>query len=233
MTGALLGVLRWLWPSRSGPDGGACSAGRGGALGVGDLVPPRRPGGCRLSRRPSSAARAGDTRGGGTVHGDNRGAPRRLGGGVFGGDRRSSAAVAGLGYTVFAGTMLVGRMWPTASSIASGGWRWSRVSLLGVAGFLIALAFPAVWGVMAGFAVAGIGLAALFPAMFAAGSEVPGSGGGCGNRRHPPSSLGSGPHGRPSDDRGARRGNRQSPLGIAGCPFRRVGSGRTAARSCW
>jgi MFS family permease len=91
------------------------------------------------------------------------------------------AAVAGLGYTVFAGTMLVGRMVADRAVHRFGRVAVVRVgSLLGVAGFLIALGVPAVWGVMVGFAIAGIGLAALFPAMFAAGSEVPGLGEGVG-----------------------------------------------------
>jgi MFS family permease len=109
------------------------------------------------------------------------GAPGDWGAVYLEGTVGASAAVAGLGYTVFAGAMLLGRMVADRAVHRFGRVAVVRVgSLLGVAGFLIALAVPAVWGVMTGFAVAGIGLASLFPAMFAAGSEVPGLGEGVG-----------------------------------------------------
>ena len=109
------------------------------------------------------------------------GAPADWGAVYLEGTVGAGAAVAGLGYTVFAGAMLVGRMVADRFVHRFGRAVVVRVgSLLGVAGFFISIGLPSVWGVMIGFAVAGIGLAALFPAMFAAGSEVPGLGEGVG-----------------------------------------------------
>ncbi len=109
------------------------------------------------------------------------GAPADWGAVYLEGTVGARAAVAGLGYTVFAGAMLVGRMVADRFVHRFGRAVVVRVgSLLGVAGFFISIGVPSVWGVMIGFAVAGIGLAALFPAMFAAGSEVPGLGEGVG-----------------------------------------------------
>jgi MFS family permease len=84
-------------------------------------------------------------------------------------------AVAGLGFTAFAVSQFVGRVlgdravdrFGERAVVRSGG-------LLAAVGMGVALAFPSVPATIAGFAVAGLGIATAVPAAFHAADNVPG-----------------------------------------------------------
>lgn len=79
-------------------------------------------------------------------------------------DLQASAGAAAIGYSCFALTMTLGRMSGTALLERFGR---TRTVVLGgftaAAGMLVGALAPALWAALAGFAVAGLGLANLFP----------------------------------------------------------------------
>ncbi|RBY90331.1 MFS transporter [Blastococcus sp. TBT05-19] len=90
-------------------------------------------------------------------------------------DLGAGAAVAGLGLVALQTTMTVGRL--TGDRVVD---RFGQRAVTRVGGALVAvgmgaaLAFPSIPGTLAGFAVAGLGVATLVPAAYAAADRLPG-----------------------------------------------------------
>jgi MFS family permease len=87
----------------------------------------------------------------------------------------AGAAVAGLGFVALQGAMTVGRLTGDRVVDRFGQRRVVRVGgALTAAGMGWALAFPSVPATLAGFALAGLGVATLVPAVYHAADELPG-----------------------------------------------------------
>ncbi|ROR72320.1 sugar phosphate permease [Bogoriella caseilytica] len=90
-------------------------------------------------------------------------------------DLQAAAAVAPLGYVGLAGGMVIGRFAGDALVDRFGQRAVARcggaVTALGMG---LALAFPTIGGTVAGFALAGLGVATIIPAAMEAGDKVPG-----------------------------------------------------------
>jgi MFS family permease len=87
----------------------------------------------------------------------------------------AGAAIAGLGFVALQGAMTIGRL--TGDRVVD---RFGQRRVVEVGGALIAggmgaaLAFPSVPSTLAGFALAGLGVATLIPAVYHAADELPG-----------------------------------------------------------
>ena len=91
------------------------------------------------------------------------------------GDLAAGAAVAGLGFVALQGAMTVGRLTGDRVVDRFGQRRVVRAGgALTALGMGVALAFPSVATTLGGFALAGLGVATLIPAVFHAADEVPG-----------------------------------------------------------
>jgi MFS family permease len=87
----------------------------------------------------------------------------------------AAAATAGLGFVALQGAMTVGRLTGDRAVDRFGQRRVVRVGgALTAAGMGLALAFPSVLTTLTGFALAGLGVATLVPAVYHAADEVPG-----------------------------------------------------------
>jgi MFS family permease len=90
-------------------------------------------------------------------------------------DLAAGAATAGLGFVALQGAMTVGRLTGDRVVDRFGQRRVVRVGgALTAAGMGLALAFPSVPTTLAGFALAGLGVATLIPAVYHAADELPG-----------------------------------------------------------
>ena len=87
----------------------------------------------------------------------------------------TGAAAAGLGFVALQGAMTVGRLTGDRVVDRFGQRRVVRVGgALTAAGMGLALALPSVPSTLAGFALAGLGVATLVPAVYHAADELPG-----------------------------------------------------------
>jgi MFS family permease len=87
----------------------------------------------------------------------------------------AEAAVAGLGFVALSGAMTVGRLTGDRFVDRFGQRRVARAGgAVTAAGMALALALPSVPTALAGFALAGLGVATLVPAVYQAADELPG-----------------------------------------------------------
>lgn len=95
---------------------------------------------------------------------------------VFGSDvHGASEGVAALGFVAVAGGMVVGRLAGDRATDRLGGQRLFRSALVTVAsGLLVVVASPSVWAAIGGFAVVGVGVSVLFPALYLEAATTPG-----------------------------------------------------------
>lgn len=90
-------------------------------------------------------------------------------------DLQAAAPVAPLGYVGLAGGMVIGRFAGDALVDRFGQRAVARCGgAVAAAGMGLALAFPTIPGTVAGFALAGLGVATIIPAAMEAGDKVPG-----------------------------------------------------------
>jgi fucose permease len=93
----------------------------------------------------------------------------------------ADAFTSGLGFAFFAGAMAVMRFLGDGVRNRFGAVTTMRISgLLGAAGLLIAAAAPGPWAVIAGFTLAGLGVANMIPVLFSAAGNYPGLAPGAG-----------------------------------------------------
>ncbi|MFW3172181.1 MFS transporter [Geodermatophilus sp. CPCC 206100] len=91
------------------------------------------------------------------------------------GELAAGAATAGLGFVALSVAMTVGRLTGDRAVDRFGQRRVARVGgALTAAGMALALAFPSVPAALAGFALVGLGVATLVPAVYGAADELPG-----------------------------------------------------------
>lgn len=89
--------------------------------------------------------------------------------------REAPPGLAGLGYTVFAASMMVSRFSADRVTDRFGTVTVARVGgLLAFAGYVVVLAAPTLWLSVAGFALIGLGIAPAFPSLFHAAGHWPG-----------------------------------------------------------
>ncbi|GHD65884.1 MFS transporter [Jeongeupia chitinilytica] len=90
-------------------------------------------------------------------------------------DVAKSAALASFGYATFSGGMAVGRFSGDALRARLGMLRLLMLSgSIGLAGIVLALAWPNPWAALLGFLLMGLGCANLVPIFFVAASRLPG-----------------------------------------------------------
>ena len=90
-------------------------------------------------------------------------------------ERSAPAGLAGLGYTVFAASMMVSRFTADRVSDRLGTVTVARVGgLVAFAGYVVVLVSPWFAGSVAGFALIGLGIAPAFPTLFHASGHWPG-----------------------------------------------------------
>jgi MFS family permease len=89
--------------------------------------------------------------------------------------RDAPPGLAGLGYTVFAASMMVSRFSADRVTDRLGTVRVARLGgLLAFAGYVVVLASPELWLSIAGFSLIGLGIAPAFPSLFHAAGHWPG-----------------------------------------------------------
>jgi MFS family permease len=89
--------------------------------------------------------------------------------------REAPPGLAGLGYTVFAASMMVSRFSADRVTDRLGTVRVARLGgLLAFAGYVVVLASPSLWLSIAGFSLIGLGIAPAFPSLFHAAGHWPG-----------------------------------------------------------
>ncbi len=89
--------------------------------------------------------------------------------------REAPPGLAGLGYTVFAASMMVSRFSADRVTDRLGTVTIARLGgLLAFAGYVVVLASPTLWLSIAGFALIGLGIAPAFPSLFHAAGHWPG-----------------------------------------------------------
>jgi hypothetical protein len=88
--------------------------------------------------------------------------------------REAPPGLAGLGYTVFAASMMVSRFSADRVTDRFGTVAVARLGgLLAFAGYVVVLASPTLWLSVAGFALIGLGIAPAFPSLFHAAGHWP------------------------------------------------------------
>lgn len=89
--------------------------------------------------------------------------------------REAPPGLAGLGYTVFAASMMVSRFSADRVTDRLGTVHVARLGgLLAFTGYVVVLASPVLWLSIAGFGLIGLGLAPAFPSLFHAAGHWPG-----------------------------------------------------------
>lgn len=89
--------------------------------------------------------------------------------------REAPPGLAGLGYTVFAASMMVSRFSADRVTDRLGTVMVARLGgLLAFAGYVVVLTSPALWLSIAGFGLIGLGIAPAFPSLFHAAGHWPG-----------------------------------------------------------